>query len=313
MYIDFHKYNYELIPKKERERYIQRDKKAYKNILRNWLEKNIDSIVERKWEIEEILFLSEISDFIKLLKEAETLYGFGFFTSCIALSGISAEDFTKYIATREGKTELVEETQFNRLKILLKEGIIPNGVYYNLDNIRKIRNKCLHYDQEFKLKNEEELKKDALSVLNNFKIIIKSILGYIQKTYQEKFDKLKEITEGIISEEGQLKNADSILYRLRNATSYLFNLPLTFSPEIKTLIFERMYKVCEIDFKFEEVTLLDLTVDLKVIIDLDETIKEKLIQLNVKKNDLIHATVYSEIDKLGLSSSWKFIGFEKIE
>ena len=95
MYIDFHKYNYDLVDISDREEYIRRDKRAYHGILKKWIDDNLADITERKWEVEEIQYLSEVSDFIKLIREAETLYELGFYTSCIALVGVSAEDFSK--------------------------------------------------------------------------------------------------------------------------------------------------------------------------------------------------------------------------
>ncbi|WP_143191880.1 hypothetical protein, partial [Paenibacillus sp. P46E] len=113
MYFDFNKFNYKLVQTNEQMAYIQRDKKAYSEIVKKWLDNNLDEIIERKWEIEEILFFDDNSDFVKLLKEAEALYEFGFYTSCIALIGISVEDFTKYLVTKAGKNEWQSETQYN--------------------------------------------------------------------------------------------------------------------------------------------------------------------------------------------------------
>ena len=72
MYIDFSKFNYNLIPKYEQEAYIKRDKEAYAGILKKWVEMNLNKIIDRKWEIEDISCIKETSDFVKLLKEAES-------------------------------------------------------------------------------------------------------------------------------------------------------------------------------------------------------------------------------------------------
>ncbi|MDY6994631.1 MAG: hypothetical protein SVR94_18765, partial [Pseudomonadota bacterium] len=85
MYIDFHKYNYDLVPNEQQEEFEKRDKDAYENIINEWINDNVDDMIDRKWEIEEIQYLSETSDFIKLIREAESLYELGFYTSCIAL------------------------------------------------------------------------------------------------------------------------------------------------------------------------------------------------------------------------------------
>lgn len=146
MYIDFNKYDYSLIDESQRSAYIERDKVAYREILREWFNSNVDEIVERKWLIEDISYLASVSDFIRLLKETENLFEFSFYTGCIALIGISSEDFTKFLATKLGRDELVNKTQHQRINTLNKEGLITKSIYDSLDTIRKIRNDCLHYN-----------------------------------------------------------------------------------------------------------------------------------------------------------------------
>lgn len=177
MYIDFHKYNYDLVPEEQRESFETRDKTAYQSILKNWIENNAEEITDRKWEVEEIEYLSEVSDFIKLIREAENLYELGFFTGCIALVGVSAEDFLKYLLIELGKPQYENQTQYNRSNNLLAERLITQDIFNLLDNIRLIRNDCLHYNQDFKTKNRDELKTDALKVLNDLKSVLKTILG----------------------------------------------------------------------------------------------------------------------------------------
>jgi len=69
MYIDFHKYNYDLVPADKKAEYIKRDQESYKQVLQKWFSDNLDKTVERKWEINEIHYLKNISDFIKLIRE----------------------------------------------------------------------------------------------------------------------------------------------------------------------------------------------------------------------------------------------------
>ena len=57
MYIDFHKYNYELVSVDKKAEYIERDKNSYKQVLQKWFDQNLEEIVERKWEINEIHYL----------------------------------------------------------------------------------------------------------------------------------------------------------------------------------------------------------------------------------------------------------------
>ena len=174
MYIDFHKYNYELVPEQQVNDYKTRDKESYKTLLTKWFEDNLDSFAERKWGIEEIHYLKNISDFIKLVREAEQLFEFGFYTGCISLVGVSSEDFCRYLSVQLGKPQYESQTQFNRINNLKSDGLISDATHTLLDDIRKIRNDCLHYKQNFKQKDNEELKSDALKALNNLKKTLKN-------------------------------------------------------------------------------------------------------------------------------------------
>ena len=45
MYIDFHKYNYDLVSATDKQAFIDRDKNSYKEILKKWLDDNLNDIV----------------------------------------------------------------------------------------------------------------------------------------------------------------------------------------------------------------------------------------------------------------------------
>lgn len=168
MYINFHKYNYNLLANDEKTEYEARDKNAYKEVLSKWFNENLNDFINRKWEIEEIHYLKQIGDFIKLLQEAENLYELGFYTSCIALIGVSSEDFSRHLSLQNNKNEhitaknkngkITDVSQHDRLKLQLNENLISQNSYDLLDEIRSIRNDCLHYNQNFKQKPENELK-----------------------------------------------------------------------------------------------------------------------------------------------------------
>lgn len=315
MYIDFNKFNYELIPEEDKKEYIERDKAAYAQIVREWVESNLDSIVERKLEIKDIAYVKHTSDFIKLLKEAESLYELGFFTSCIALVGISAEDFTKYIALSFEKKHLINKNQFDRLNILSRMKVIDSTIHQLLDDIRKTRNDCLHYNFNFKKKDEKELKHESLEVLNKFKKVIELTIGFEESMSWEDFINLiGQISDQMSSDKKFVKGFDDVALRLRNATSRLFNVDLTFEPSIKEMARESIYTVIEIDLDYEgngEVTLRDLSCGIHVAVDLDKKSKGVIIDLGVKEGDLIQAEIYSEINSLGLSASWRFKTLKK--
>ncbi|MEH1813326.1 MAG: hypothetical protein V7K26_22885 [Nostoc sp.] len=215
MYIDFNKYDYSLIDVCQRSAYIDRDKAAYKEILRQWFDNNVDEIVQRKWLVEDISYLASVSDFIRLLKEAENLFEFGFYTGCIALTGISAEDFTKFLATKLGREKLITQTQDKRIKALKSEYLITEPTYNSLDVIRKIRNGCLHYNEDFKQKDNNELRSDAIQGLNEFKKIVRNLIGELPSTPDEAFDRfLKVIDEA--AKQSVSENHQSDILRLES-------------------------------------------------------------------------------------------------
>ncbi|NJR63165.1 MAG: hypothetical protein HC769_32935 [Cyanobacteria bacterium CRU_2_1] len=51
MYIDFSKYDYSSIDGNQRDLYIERGKAAYREILKEWFNNNVDEILERKWVV----------------------------------------------------------------------------------------------------------------------------------------------------------------------------------------------------------------------------------------------------------------------
>jgi hypothetical protein len=224
MYIDFHKYNYDLVPADKKAEYIKRDQESYKQVLQKWFSDNLDKAVERKWEINEIHYLKNISDFIKLIREGEQLYELGFFTGCIALVGVASEDFLKYLAISLGKPQYESQTQFNRLNNLLNDNLISTATHTLLDKIRQIRNDCLHYNQNFKQKSTDELKDDALTALNNLKDTLQSIIGGSNAS------DLISVIEGIGAGD-DIKNTDEIAIKVKNAVSHLLKFPLAFDPK----------------------------------------------------------------------------------
>jgi hypothetical protein len=315
-YIDFSKFNYNMIPKDKREEYIKRDKAAYAEILKNWIVANLDSIVERKWEITDIAFVKNTSNFIKPLKEAETLYELGLFTGCIALLGISAEDFTKYLALQFNLGELNNESQFKRLEVLLEAKIINMEIHRRLDDIRTIRNNCLHYDDDFKKKDDNELKQEALTVLNSIKEVIELTIGLDQDINLDGFnDMMHQLSSQMSSGDQHVKGFEDIAYRLRNAMSRLFNFDVTIKPGKKNIKRSSTYLVKEIDTDYEEhgeVTIIDIENGIPVCIDLDRKFKEIIIFLELKEGDMINATISSEISPLGMTGEWTFTDIRRV-
>lgn len=306
MYIDFHKYNYDLVSAADKQAFIDRDKNSYKQILKKWLDDNLNDIVDRKWEIEEIYFLKDISDFIKLLREGETIYELGFYTSCIALIGISAEDFSKFLSIKLGQPTYVDLKQWKRLKELLDNGYITQDVYDLLDNIRDVRNNCLHYDQNFKQKTPAELKHDSLTVLNDLKNVLKLTLGLTGS-----FDKegIIEIIEEISTTTTDTRNFDEVQIKLKNAMSHLLKFPMAFNPKEKFQIRFKYFEVLDIDD--DEITLKELPSQNIVYVELPTEAKEIVNAKNISQGDIVFASIYSVIDINGMTAEWNLLDIQK--
>ncbi|WP_248931163.1 hypothetical protein [Paenibacillus hamazuiensis] len=277
------------------------------------MDNNIDEIIDRKWEIEEILFFEDNSDFIKLLKEAEALYEFGFYTSCIALIGISAEDYTKYLANKIGKREWESKTQQDRLKLMHESKLISTESYALMNDIRNIRNDCLHYSQNFKKKDNRILKKEALSVMNNFKDMLKISLGFKESMTVDKFNDIVKaaINELSISENKYIKNFDDLIFKERNALSQLFNLDITIKPGTELISRESIYIVAEVDFNFKEVMLIDTANGYPVVIDLSETNITQIQGMNLIENDIVYGAITSTVDAFGQTAAWTLTRIKK--
>lgn len=307
MYIDFHKYNYDLVPSQKRNEYLQRDKESYKKILEKWLADNIDEIVDRKWEVTEIHYLKNISDFIKLIREAEQLYELGFFTGCIALVGVASEDFCKYLAISLGKPQYESLTQFIRVNNLKNDNLISTATFTLFDEIRSIRNDCLHYNQNFKQKSNADLKVDALKALNNLKDTLKVMIGDSSPSSANDFTSI--ITD--ISSGDDIKNTDEIAIKVKNAVSHLLKFPIAFDPETKIQVRTSLFKIKEIDESFDEITLQDATSGLFVIVEYPETEREYYKNKNLKEDDFVIATLFSLLDKNGLTAEWQLQDLDK--
>lgn len=321
MYLNFHKYNYNLLSEDEKAEYEARDKIAYKEILQNWFTENLDNIVDRKWEIEEIHYLKQIGDFIKLLQEAENLYELGFYTSCIALVGVSAEDFSKFLSlqigqghhittvTSKGKT--IDVSQYNRLQMQLDESVITQNSYDLLDEIRSIRNDCLHYNQNFKQKPIEELKDDAIKVLNNLKVVLKEKIGNTINP-----DDFKILLDESFKVENS-RSFDEVVWKHRNMFSHLLNFHIAFNPDVKTVVKSNIYEVTDLDDEEIELTEINenpmLKTRLLVWVDIDDNGKLQIEKEQLKIGEVVVAKIYSNTDKSGQTSLWYIDTIRKMQ
>lgn len=315
MYINFHKYNYNLLSEEEKPEYETRDKNAYKEILQNWFKENINEFIDRKWEIEEIQYLKQIGDFIKLLTEAENLYELGFYTSCIALVGVSSEDFSKYLSLNNGKHNHItssgrDVSQYNRLQLQLIEGIISQNDHGLLDEIRSIRNDCLHYNQNFKQKPLNELKSDSIKVLNNLKLVLKNIIGNIPDP-----NDFADLINEIFKQENS-RSFDELIWKQRNMFSHLLNFPIAQNPNIEIVTKFNIYEVTDLDEDEIELTELNENpfqkMHLFVWVDIDEKGRQQIDEKQITIGDIVFSKVYSKVDSNGQTSIWYIDTIQKL-
>lgn len=308
MYIDFIKSDYSKMEESEKEKYIERDKKAYKKIIKRWIDDNINEIISRKWEIPEIKFINIDSEFLDLLKEAEMLYEFGCYTSCIALIGIASEDFTKYIAKEFDYNNLTNSRQFDRINKLKEKEVFNKEIADILHKIRKIRNNCVHFNKKFKESSEQTLKDKSLNMLLLFKNLIKELL------YEHNEMDIIEFTDNIIGEsledKNKVKGFEEVKLVTRNAMKNIFNVDLQIEPGKEHMILESHYKVLEIDYETEfysEITLRDMSTQFPVCVDLTQSDIKRIEKLNIKKGDIVYAKIISQVSDIGQTEEWKLL------
>ena len=155
MYIDFIKNKYPDIPDIDRQAYIDRDKKALISIVQEKIAQNAEEIVERWYKLSDIGFLPQEEKFLDLLKEAEQLYSFGFYTGTIAVVGIACEEYCRYLVAKHKLADV--KTQEKRIDKLYQDGVITSDIKDALHTVRKLRNDCMHYNISFKQLDENEL------------------------------------------------------------------------------------------------------------------------------------------------------------
>lgn len=308
MYVDFTKFDYKNLGMSNYAELEQRDKEFYKKVLLDWFNNQLDDMVNRKWDIEDIGFIAETSDFIKLIKEAEFSYSMEAYNSAIALIGISAEDLCRYFSNISSQS-LDDLTQYNRVNKLHNDGLISKDVCDEFHIIRKIRNDCLHYNQNFKAKDKLELKKDAITVINLLKKIYATLFFEETNndfvTYNKVLEQLsKELVENINL--GDTANQDELTLKLRNSFASFTGIDLSINQSY--LVLDSIYNIQEIDLEVipNEMTLWDKRRNLLFIVDLTDSDISKIKNEQIIEGMNIVATVISKANELEMTAEWKF-------
>ncbi|UAL54474.1 DUF4145 domain-containing protein [Metabacillus dongyingensis] len=304
MYLDYIKADYSNKSEKERKEFVNRDKKHLGKIVQSRITEDIEYIVERWYELEDIGVIGEDGVFLKLLNEAEELYSFGYYVGAISLIGVAAEELCKSIVEKNniGASDI---TQFNRINLIYSKKEIDTKAKNALHTIRKIRNNYIHSSKANIYENLNEIKKQCYIVISSFKSVLKSILQVEEIDYSQ-------VAEKLIS--NQNISFIDFKYRYRNILRQEdidLQLEVTNKPRVITSVFV----ICEIDFEtelFKEITLLDLINGLSVVVDLTIPQVQELKRLKLEEKNGIIATIISKVSSIGQTEEWMLLEIQEV-
>ena len=305
MYIDYLKNDYSNKNEQERQEYIARDKKHLAGLIQERITNDIEHIVDRWYELDDIGYIPENEKFLSLLKEAEQLYGFAYYTGTISIIGIAAEEYCRYLIRKYNIIDV--DKQYDRINKLAENGKLTSQMKLTFHRIRTIRNDCMHYDDNFKNLSDTQLKAYALEMVK----LYKNCLSLSVMPLDE--NRTKILKEMLTSKEMTFRE---FIYRNRNIQRGVTGLDLQIDPKIKNLIFTSQYYVAEIDIStndFKEMTLLDMDRGaMPLIVDLTLSQAEMIQKLKLEEGHIIIATVMSNITTLGQSEEWLLLNIKDV-
>jgi hypothetical protein len=138
----------------------------------------VPDILDRMVEITPFV-TAEISAYVPIIGDAKRCYELGLFRGAVVLTGVAAESFASDLYShvdllRDGinlKKALFKRPRAEQIiDILFLDGAISRNTGESLHRIRTTRNKYVHPDHESI--SREQIKKDALLVLNKFHEIL---------------------------------------------------------------------------------------------------------------------------------------------
>ncbi|MEJ9115923.1 hypothetical protein LAV76_24470 [Bacillus paramobilis] len=305
MYLDFIKNDYKDKSKEELEQYINRDKNHLAKIIQTQITKDIENIVERWYELEDIGLISEDAMFLKLLKESEELYSFGYYVGSISLIGVASEELCKSLVTKHklGDNNI---SQNDRINLIFTQEKISKVVKNNLHQIRITRNNYIHFNDESVYKDEITIKKESHKVITLFKSILKEVVQVKDINYEEVVDKLVSNQEIFFTE---------FKYKHRNLNKKINAIDLQLDPSNSSKKITSLYGILEIDIdgdKFKELTLFDLQNYIPVVVDL--TLPQALLIKDLKLEEFngIVATIISNISSIGQTEEWLLLDIHDV-
>lgn len=305
MYIDYLKNDYSDKTKQDREQYITRDKKHLKGLIQERITNDIDNIVDRWYELDDIGYIPENEKFLYLLKEAEQLYGFAYYTGTISIVGIAAEEYCRHLIRKHNLTDV--DKQVDRINKLADNGVLNDQIKTKFHSIRRIRNDCMHYNVSFKSLTDNQLKNYALEMLQ----LYKACLTISAVALDENCNKATE--EMLLSKDITFRE---FIYRSRNIQKQVNNIDLQIDPNVNNLIFMSHYYIAEIDTEtdiFKEMTLVDMERQtLPVVVDLTLPQAQMIKDLRLEPGNVIVATILSTVATTGQTEEWLLLNIKDI-
>ncbi|HFK1739873.1 DUF4145 domain-containing protein [Bacillus thuringiensis] len=297
MYLDFIKNDYTDKNKEELEQYINRDKSHLAKIIQTKITRDIENIVERWYELEDIGLISEDAMFLKLLKESEELYSFGYYVGSISLIGVASEELCKSLVTKHklGNNNI---SQNDRINLIFKQEKLSEVVKNDLHQIRKTRNNYIHFNDESIYKNVNNIKNESHKVITLFKSILKEVVQVNDINYEDIVDKLVSSQEISFTE---------FKYKHRNLNEKINTIDLQLNPSNSPKRIKSIYGVLEIDIdgdRCKELTLVDLKNSMPVVVDLTLPQASLIRDLKLEEFNGIVATIISNISSIGQTEEW---------
>ncbi|SFG27604.1 hypothetical protein [Oribacterium sp. WCC10] len=300
-YIDYLKADYSDKPKRLREEYIKRDKENLAQLIQERVARDIDNIIERWYEIDDVGLITVQEKFLDLLEEAEQLYSFGYYTGAVAVSGIASEEYAKYLFQKNiGGVD--NNTQEKRINRLATQKVIDGTLRDKFHDIRRLRNECMHYDQSFKSLSDEDLKLKAQNILSLYKEVLSSIA-----------DKHISNEKAIISVEHYDSEREFTLKYRNILMKNGVNLQLP--PGVKNQVKQSLYLILEIDIEtemFKEMTLFDILNGGLSVVDLTIPQTEMISEAAIKEGNIMAATLISAVNGAGLTADWNLICIDEV-
>lgn len=305
MYIDCLKNDYSDKTEQEKEQYIKRDKRHLGGLIQERITNDIDNIVDRWYELDDVGYIPENEKFLYLLKEAEQLYCFAYYTGTISIVGIAAEEYCRCLIKKYNITDV--DKQFERINKLADSNIFDEQMKSAFHRIRKIRNDCMHYNVSFKNLSDDQLKNYALEMIQ----LYKKCLSISSVNVSVNYDKLAE--EMFASKEMTFRE---FVYRNRNIQKQVNNIDLQIDPKVNNLIFTSQYYVAEIDIEtdiFKEMTLFDMERGtLPVVVDLTLPQADMIKALRLEQGNVIIATIISTVTSIGQTEEWHLLNIKDV-